>query len=179
MAKTPSAPTAPSRGSNDLAALHAALDSRLAALEAALADPNDLALEGLILDLARAATEEAEAAARQATVQAQADADAQAGSAMSRAQIAEAALASERHAGLELHRSLGAARSELEAAKQKLTTVSQELEHLRDAFSIERTTLRSELSEAERCFAAADTQQHDDGLLFGDVSALVRRDMFN
>jgi len=135
------------------------LDSRLAALEAALADPNDCALEGLILDLARAASEEAEAMTRRAMVQARADADAQAGNALSQAQIAEAALASERHAGLELHRSLGAARSELEAAKQKATTLAQELERLRESFSIERTTLRGELSEAERCFAAADTRR--------------------
>jgi chromosome segregation ATPase len=157
LAKTPSA--TPARGSDDLVALHATLDARLAALEAALADPNECALEGLILDLARAASEESEAVARRAATQARADADAQAGNALSQAQIAEAALASERHAGLELHRSLGAARSELEAAKQKVTALTQELEHLRDAFSIERTTLRGELSEAERCFAAADTRR--------------------
>jgi chromosome segregation ATPase len=159
LAKTPPAPKASARGSDDLDALHAVLDSRLAALEAALADPNELALEGLILDLARAATQEAEAVARRASVQARAEADAQAGSALSQAQVAEAALASERHAGLELHRSLGAARSELEAAKQKATTAAQELERLRESFSIERTTLRGELSEAERCFAAADTRR--------------------
>jgi chromosome segregation ATPase len=159
LAKTTSAPSSPARGSDDLDALHATLDARLAALEAALADPNELALEGLILDLARAAGEESEAVARRAAVQARADADAQAGNALSQAQIAEAALASERHASLELHRSLGAARSELEAAKQKVTALTQELEHLRDAFSIERTTLRGELSEAERCFAAADTRR--------------------
>src|SRR5215467_125140 len=159
LAKTPSAQTAPARGSDDLEVLHAALDSRLAALEAALADPGECALEGLILDLARVATDEAEAVARRASQQARADADAQAGNALSQAQIAEAALASERHAGLELHRSLGAARSELEAAKQKATAAAQELERLRESFSIERTTLRGELSEAERCFAAADTRR--------------------
>jgi chromosome segregation ATPase len=159
LAKTPPASTGSARGSDGFEALHAVLDSRLAALEAALADPNETALEGLILDLARAATQEAEAMARRASAQARAEADAQAGNALSQAQIAEAALASERHAGLELHRSLGAARSELEAAKQKATAAAQELERLRESFSIERTTLRGELSEAERCFAAADTRR--------------------
>ena len=147
----------PVRASDELEALHAALDSRLAALEAALADPNECALESLILDLARTATQEAEANARRSSAQARAEADKQAGSALSQLHVAEAALASERQAGLELHRSLGAARSELEAAKQKVTTITNDLEHIRDAFAIERTTLRSELSEAERCFAAADT----------------------
>jgi len=160
LAKIPTASIAsPRRGGDDLEVLHAALDSRLAALEAALADPNEFELEGLILDLARATTEEAEAVARRASMQARADADAQAGNALSQAQMAEAALASERHAGLELHRSLGAARSELEASKQKMVALTNELERLRDAFSIERSTLRAELSEAERCFAAADTRR--------------------
>jgi chromosome segregation ATPase len=159
LAKPLSAPTAPARAPNELDALHAALDSRLAALEAALADPNECALEGLILDLARTATEEAAAIANRTSAQARAEADAQAGNALSQAQIAEAALASERHAGLELHRSLGAARSELEAAKQKITALTTELDQIRDAFNIERTSLRAELSEAERCFAAADTRR--------------------
>jgi chromosome segregation ATPase len=157
LAKPLSAPTAHIRASNDLDALHAALDSRMAALEAALADPTECALEGLILDLARTASDEAEAVARQASAQARADADRQAGSALSQAQVAEAALAAERAAGLELHRSLGAARFELESAKQQVTVLTKELEHVRDTFNNERTTLRSELSEAERCFAAADT----------------------
>jgi chromosome segregation ATPase len=159
LAKNPSAQTAPARGSDEFDALHAALDSRLAALEAALADPGECALEGLILDLARVATDEAEAVARRASHQARAEADAQAGNALSQAQIAEAALASERHAGLELHRSLGAARTELETARQKLSALTYELDQIRDAFNTERTSLRAELSEAERCFAAADTRR--------------------
>jgi chromosome segregation ATPase len=137
---------APVRASDELAALHAELDSRLAALEAALADPHECALEPLILDLARTATQEAEANARRLSAQARAEADQQAGSALSQLQVAEAALASEREAGLELHRSLGAARSELEAAKQKVSKHTNDLDRM-----------RSELSEAERCFAAADT----------------------
>jgi chromosome segregation ATPase len=158
LAKSPSVPT-PARTLDELDALHAALDSRLAALEAALADPNECALEGLILDLARTATEEAEAIAKRASAQARAEADTQTGNAVSQAQIAEAALASERQASLELHRSLGAARTELEATKQKLSALTRELEQIRDAFNIERTSLRAELSEAERCFAAADTRR--------------------
>jgi chromosome segregation ATPase len=107
--------------------------------------------------LARAATDEAEAVARRASVQACEEADKQAGSALSQVQTVEAALSAEREASLSLHRSLGAARSELEIAKQKVSELTTNLDHMRDAFAIERTTLRSELSEAERCFAAADT----------------------
>src|SRR5262252_6852506 len=55
LAKIPTASIAsPRRRTDDLKVLHAALDSRLAALDAALGDPNDFQLEGLILDLARA-----------------------------------------------------------------------------------------------------------------------------
>jgi chromosome segregation ATPase len=153
----PSSAHLPTRARDELETLHATLDSRLAALEAALADPNECALEGLILDLARAATEEAEAVARRASAHARADADAQAGSALSQAQVAEAALSTERQAGLELHRSLGAARTELENGKQQLAAVTRELDQMRGEFNRERTQLRAELSEAERCFAAADT----------------------
>jgi chromosome segregation ATPase len=157
LAKTPSAPTTSARASDELEALHAALDSRMAALEAALADPGECALEGLILDLARTAAEEAEAIARRASAQARAEANKQAGTALSQAQVAEAALTAERAAGLELHRSLGAARSELEASKQKIAALTNDLDRMNGAFNNERTTLRSELSEVERCFAAADT----------------------
>jgi hypothetical protein len=104
LAKTPSAPTARVRASDDLEALHAELDSRLAALEAALADPHECALEPLILDLARTATQEAEANARRLSAQARAEADQQAGSALSQLQVAEAALARSGQAeGLEAH----------------------------------------------------------------------------
>src|SRR5438477_12012147 len=52
---------------SELEALRALLDARLTTLEAALADPNQHgSLEQIILDLARLATEEADAAARKA-----------------------------------------------------------------------------------------------------------------
>jgi hypothetical protein len=56
----------------ELDALHAALDSRLLALEAALAHPGPYeSLEALVLDLARVATVEAEASAARASFEAE------------------------------------------------------------------------------------------------------------
>ena len=56
----------------ELDGLRAALDMRLAALETALAQPNQQTpLEHLVLDLARVATAEAESAATRACLQAQ------------------------------------------------------------------------------------------------------------
>src|SRR2546426_11982981 len=55
-----------------LDALRSLLDARLAALESALSDPDQHgSLEQIILDLARLATQEADAAARQAYLDAQ------------------------------------------------------------------------------------------------------------
>src|SRR6202158_2188919 len=80
----------------DLAALRGLLDTRLAALEKALADPNQHgSLEQIILDLARVATEEAVASARQAYLEAQREG--QGALAAARAE-ARAALESERAA---------------------------------------------------------------------------------
>src|ERR1700704_849391 len=63
----------------ELDALRAAFDARLAALEAALAHPDQHAsLETLVLDLARVATVEAESAVARAILQAQSDAQARA-----------------------------------------------------------------------------------------------------
>ena len=56
----------------EVEALRTSLDSRLTALEKALADPTQHgSLEALILDLARIATEEADATARRAVLDAQ------------------------------------------------------------------------------------------------------------
>jgi hypothetical protein len=88
----------------ELDALRAAIDARLAALESAIADPaRSESLERLILDLARTASDEAQAAAARACAAVRADA---------RAQLAEAgaeaaaALDDERRAGAELRRAL-------------------------------------------------------------------------
>ena len=57
----------------EVEALRTSLESRLTALEKALADPGQHSLlESLILDLARVATDEAEATTRQAILAAQA-----------------------------------------------------------------------------------------------------------
>lgn len=87
-----------------LDALRSALELRLAALEAALANPAaGESLERLILDLARVATEEAQAAALRACVDTKLEADTQIAS--SRA-AAEAALQKERATISEVRRAL-------------------------------------------------------------------------
>src|SRR2546428_13452590 len=81
--RTDSSPPTLDEGLSDsarrsLAGLRAAVDSRLAALEAALADPSHWeSLGSLILALARAATEEAQAVASKACVETKMEADRQ------------------------------------------------------------------------------------------------------
>jgi hypothetical protein len=66
------------RSRTELDALRSELDARLSALENALTSPDDCdSLESLVIDLARVAMDEAEAATRRAIFDAQADAQAQ------------------------------------------------------------------------------------------------------
>src|SRR5438552_2133347 len=95
----------------ELEALRAQLDSRLTALEEALADPDQhSSLEQIILELARVATEEADAAARQAYLAAQQDRE-----------RAVSAVHAEGQTALENERATaGALRKELERAQAAL-----------------------------------------------------------
>src|SRR5262245_40316067 len=84
--------------------LRGAMDMRLAALETALSDPGQSAsLEALILDLARVATEEAQAAAASACVDARLQADMRIAAAQAASQ---AALEQERTVNTDLRRTL-------------------------------------------------------------------------
>ena len=66
------------RSQQELDTLRTELDTRLVALENALTSPDECeSLESLVLDLARVAMDEAEAATRRAILEAQADAQAQ------------------------------------------------------------------------------------------------------
>src|SRR3954465_1135845 len=85
----------------ELDALRAQLDVRLTALEGALASPDpDHPLAGLVLDLARTATAEAESAAARATLEAQLDverrAEAEVSEATRQRDLARAEIAGER-----------------------------------------------------------------------------------
>ncbi len=156
LAAQPGAPFAP----DELGALRAALDVRLSALEAGLANPDHCeSLETLVLDLARVATEEAEVAARRATRQAQLDANKQLTAALAEAQAAEASLDEERAVNLALQRDLGEVRSELNAERQTTAALSHDLERARVTLETERATnapLRAELHDAKQRIAASD-----------------------
>ena len=116
----------------ELEALRALLDTRLAALEAALADPDQYnSIERRLNDLVRAATEEADAAVRQAYVEAQREArdsiTAVRAEAKARHEAERATSASLRqdveqaHAALQAERSAAVAlRHDLEAARLTL-----------------------------------------------------------
>ncbi len=173
-ATQPGAPAA----SDDLGALRAALDARLTALEAGLANPDECeSLEALILDLARVATDEAEAAARRAARQGQVDANKQLTTALAEAQTAEAALDAQRAASLDLQRELEEARSELNAERrQTKTAVTKEVERARATLETERTTnaaLQAELHEAGQRLAASEAARQKDA----DALAARQRDI--
>ena len=134
-----------------LAGLRGELLNRLAALEAVLADPNrGESLAGLILDLSRIATEEAQAAAAEACLATKAEADRQmaelresAKTALDAAQAAlrtaNDSLAKERALGAELRRDIE--QTQLELLKQS------ELLKAREEYEAELKTAREQLEE--------------------------------
>jgi hypothetical protein len=141
----------------ELEGLRTMLDARLTALEAALADPEQHgSLERVILDLARVATQEADAAARQAYLDAQregqgaiAAAQAEGRTALEAEQSAAAALRTElgkAHAALLEERAAGA------AGERDLAALRQALEQEQSA----RSRLRRELEEGQ---AALETER--------------------
>src|SRR4029077_12016810 len=100
-----------------LEVLRGAMDMRLSALEAALADPaQGGSLEALILDLSRVATDEAQAAAASACVDARLDADVRIAKAQAAAQ---AAIDHERQTSTDLRRAL-------EQSDERIATLSHE-----------------------------------------------------
>jgi hypothetical protein len=157
LAATPIAPPSarlqvPTIVREELDALRSELDARYAALETALLDPNQTdGLERLVLDLARVATDEAEAAAKRVLLELQMDAETAAASARSdveelRARLNEAVQAASARAE-ELTRAQAAVVADAEAA----AAVQRELDALRaahDAVVRERDELRTALEEA-------------------------------
>src|SRR5215212_6281248 len=145
----------------EVKALRGLLDTRLAALESAMADPSQHgSLEQIILDLARAATEEADATARHTFLDGQREVQAAVTAARAEAQTAVEAQETAANA---VRRELEAARQELVSAQQAIKTeqsavssVRRELEQARaNVQALERdraagATLREELEAAQK-----------------------------
>jgi hypothetical protein len=149
-----------------LTALRAALDQRLAALEEALANPaRGDSLEDLILDLARAAGDEAQVAASKACLDTKAEADREIAQILA---SARAALEQERADSAELRRAV-------EQAKQHITTVEHETragrlarEHVEGELAHERervAALQAALAETQSQLEAARTSTSEIRLL--------------
>jgi chromosome segregation ATPase len=151
----------PEAAAQELTALRAALDQKLAALEVALASPAPPgSLETLVIDLARIATAEAEATAAKACLDAQVDAEREAAA---RAE-AQRALRTERETTAALQHDLEQARKALKserdgitALRRDLATAAERLERERDAALRlrERCEQAERKNEAERSASAA------------------------
>ena len=114
-----------------LAQLRADFDVRLSALESALADPAQTAsLAGLILDLARVATEEAKAAAATAYLDAKREGDARAAQARAEGQ---SALEAERAANADLRRRAESAAPRIDALERKESHLAASVAKLEEA----------------------------------------------
>jgi hypothetical protein len=136
----------------ELDALRAALDVRLSALEAALAHPDPrTSLEGLVLDLARIATAEAESAAGRASLEAQLHAQERAAVAVATAQRSlEAEQAITKALRLELEQ----ARTALDAEREAAARLRQELDRAGQSLEQDRAAGVEAFRELERARAA-------------------------
>ena len=164
----------------EVEALRASLDSQLTALETALADPRQHgSLESLILDLARIATEEADATARQAVVDAKkagekavAAARTDAAQALEAEKVesaalrqvieeAKSALKAAEAALKEERRATEAANREVAGAHRELAAIRQSLEQEQSANAGRRRELDAALAavETERARASAADEQ--------------------
>jgi chromosome segregation ATPase len=130
----------------EVEALRSMLDARLNALESALADPTQHgSLQQLILDLARVATEEADAAARQACIEAERQGQGLAASVRAEARTA---IQAEQAAALSLRQGLQQALTALETEKAAGAKREQELADLRRVVDQVRSELQTERSGA-------------------------------
>lgn len=134
--------------SQELDALRAALDERLAALEAALSEPDRHdSLERLIIELARVATSESEAAAARACLQAEVD-----------AQDRSAALSAEAQRTVEQERAgKMELTTELEQTRASLASLRNDFAQMRESIEGERAQMRESIETERR---AAETERH-------------------
>ena len=136
--------TTAERAQRQLDSLRAAAEVRLSELEAILADPSrGESLEGLILDLARIATQEARSAALKASVDARNDSDARVARAREEAQEV---IDRERIVGGDLRRSL-------EQAREKIASLEQE--HLTQVRTL-RQDLEAEIQREQQAGARSE-----------------------
>lgn len=148
---------------HDIQTLRASLDSRLAALEDALANPaKHASLESLILDLARAATEEANATTRHAVQESQREAAAARGEAASALEAGKAEASGTRR---ELESALASAESERRRAAGLEKAVEQyrgELQAGRAAIEAQQREIAAKLQEFAARHQALENQFRDE-----------------
>ena len=138
------------RSRHELDTLRSELDARLLALESALTSPDDCeSLESLIVDLARVAMDEAEAATRRAIFDAQTDAQAQVESARAEARTS---IDSARTTAAALHR-------DLDSARAANTTVQRELEESRSALKSEREAGASAQKDLQKTRTSLESER--------------------
>ena len=150
--------------------LRSAIDVRLTVLEAVLADPSrGESLEGLILDLARVATEEAHAAATQACLEARSEAETAASGQATEALVAleeeraissqlryELEVASQRIAALEQQQSLATSTEDVDTASARDRATILELEQAVDEVRRQLDAERGAIAVLRRTAAKAD-----------------------
>jgi chromosome segregation ATPase len=154
------------RSRTELDALRADLDTRLLALENALTSPDECdSLESLVIDLARVAMEEAEAATRRAIFEAQVDGQAQVESARAEARNsidAARTTAAALHRDLDnvraahatLQKELDEARTALKAEREAGSAHQKDLQKTKTALESERSALKALRREVEQAQAA-------------------------
>ncbi len=159
-----------------LDALRSAINVRLSVLEAVLADPSrGESLEGLIHDLARVATEEAQAAAAKACFDAKSDAEAAVSGQSTEALLSleeergitsqlrdELDVASQRIAALEhqQHTSIGSTREEVDRVVARERATIAELEQAVDEVSRQLEAERAAIADLRRAAAKAEETAH-------------------
>ncbi len=145
--------TSSDRAQRQLDTLRTAVETRLAALEAVLADPmRGESLEGLILDLARVTTEEARTAALKAALDAKLEADARVAHARA---VAQEAIDEERVVAGELRRTVEQARQKIAGLE---TAQLLELRRLREDLETEIGRERATAAGFERAASEAQRQ---------------------
>ena len=154
----------------DLQALRAELDARYQALESALSDPNAAGgLEQLILDLARVATDEAEAASRHSILEAQLETLSQTSAART---VAQRSTETHRAALASLRSELDQARSELDTERAISAPLRSEVDRLHHEIEAERGRTAAQLHHGNQLQAALDAELAAGAALRSEIERL-------
>ncbi len=164
------------RALNDqLTTLRRNFDERLIALEAGLADPDSSpALESLVLEMVRAAGDEAEAAARDASLRAQRGAEAMLATALAQSQASQVELDGERALTASL-------RAEVTSLKEQLATAvigrqDADAERQREIGDLNATVASLQRSADEAKRAADDSRRTIEDAKRATAAAVRQRD---